>query len=86
MLAHKASHEGVLVAEVLDADPLRFGPETLLIEGNFTPAIKWGRKWDIHPDGDRFLMLENESVDTVDGIRVVTNWFTELERLVPTSR
>jgi serine/threonine-protein kinase len=76
----------VLVAEVLDADPLRFGPETLLIEGNFTPAIKWGRKWDIHPDGDRFLMLENESVDTVDGIRVVTNWFTELERLVPTSR
>jgi Tol biopolymer transport system component len=76
----------VLVAEVLDADPLRFGPETLLIEGNFTPAIKWGRKWDIHPDGDRFLMLENESVDTVDGIRVVTNWFTELERLVQTSR
>jgi hypothetical protein len=29
-------------------------------------------------------MLKQENLDPVEGIRVVTNWFSELERLVPT--
>jgi Tol biopolymer transport system component/predicted Ser/Thr protein kinase len=74
----------VFAVEVLGTDPLRFGMEELLFEGYFTPGIRWGRKWDIHPDGDRFLMLKQENLDPVEGIRVVTNWFSELERLVPT--
>jgi serine/threonine protein kinase/Tol biopolymer transport system component len=73
----------VFAVDVLSKNPLRFGTEKLLFEGRFAPAIRWGRKWDIHPDGDRFLMLQLESSDAVEGIRVVTNWFTELERLVP---
>jgi hypothetical protein len=73
----------VYAVDVVRTDPLRFGQETLLFDGSFAPPIKWGRKWDIHPDGDRFLMLEHENMDPVEGIRVVTNWFTELERLVP---
>jgi Tol biopolymer transport system component len=76
----------VFAVDVLNTDPLRFGAEELLFEGNFALPLRWGRKWDIHPDGDRFLMLEFESPDAVEGIRVVTNWFTELERLVPTKR
>jgi serine/threonine protein kinase/Tol biopolymer transport system component len=76
----------VLAVDVLKTDPLSFGQETTLFRGNFTPVIKFGRQWDIHPDGDRFLMLEHASVDAVEGIRVVTNWFTELERFVPTNR
>ena len=75
----------VLAVDLLDTDPLLVGQESLVFEGNFAPSIKWGRKWDVHPDGDRFLMLEHDGEYTVDGIRVVTNWFTELERLVPTN-
>jgi hypothetical protein len=56
----------------------------LLFDGNFAVGNRWARKWDIHPDGDKFLMLHVDNPDPVDGIRVATNWFTELERLVPT--
>jgi len=71
--------------DVLADDPLQFGREALLFDGSFTASINWARKWDIHPDGDRFLMLRHETTDPVEGIRVVTNWFAELERLVPTA-
>jgi len=71
--------------DVLADDPLQFGREELLFDGSFTASINWARKWDIHPDGDRFLMLRHETTDPVEGIRVVTNWFAELERLVPTA-
>jgi hypothetical protein len=30
-------------------------------------------------------MLQIESSEPVEGIRVITNWFTELDRLVPTN-
>ena len=73
----------VFAVDVLAGDPLQFGREELLFDGSYTPSIKWARKWDIHPDGDRFLMLQIESPEPVEGIRVVTNWFAELERLVP---
>jgi serine/threonine-protein kinase len=70
--------------DVLGGDPLGFGKEELLFDGNFAVGNRWARKWDIHPDGDKFLMLHVDNPDPVDGIRVATNWFTELERLVPT--
>jgi serine/threonine protein kinase/Tol biopolymer transport system component len=74
----------VFAVDVISGDPLRFGSEELLFEGSFEPGVKWGSKWDIHPDGDRFLMLQAEYPDPPDGIRVIVNWFDELERLVPT--
>ena len=37
---------------------------------------------DIHPDGQRFLMIKENS--GADQINVVLNWFEELKRLVPT--
>ena len=76
----------VLAVDVLGTDPLRFGTETMLFEGSFTPGIRWGRKWDLHPDGNRFLMLMHENAEPVEGIRVVINWFSELARLVPADR
>ena len=41
--------------------------------------------YDIHPDGDRFLIvrLEEESA-TVKQINLVSNFFEELKRKVPT--
>ena len=43
-----------------------------------------GRTYDISPDGERFLMIEeNAGGDSTEFI-LVLNWFQELERLVPT--
>ncbi len=69
------------------------GTPTLVVEEPYygpqfaTP----GRTYDVSPDGQRFLMLkEGALADTDDPfaglvqIHVVLNWFTELERLVPT--
>jgi len=75
----------VFAVDALGGDPLRFGREELLFEGNFAPGIRWGRNWDIHPDGKRFLMLPLESAQSPGEIRVVVNWFAELERLVPSN-
>jgi hypothetical protein len=74
----------VYAVDVLSHDPLRFGREELLFEGDFEGGVVFGAKWDIHPDGDRFLMLQAVHPEPPEGIRVVTNWFSELERLVPT--
>jgi len=74
----------VYAADVLQRDPLLFGQEALLFEGSYRPGVRWGSNWDIHPDGGRFLMLQLEYSENPKEIRVVTNWFAELERLVPT--
>ena len=42
-------------------------------------------RWDVAPDGDRFLVLELSAGSAPrDEIRVTTNWFEELKELVPT--
>jgi serine/threonine-protein kinase len=83
-LYYRSANGGrVFAVDVLGYDPLRFGREELLFEGDFARGVVFGSKWDIHPDGDRFLMLQPEHPEAPPNIRVVTNWFTELERLVP---
>jgi len=42
------------------------------------------RNYDVAPDG-RFLMIKEPQEGTLTAIHVVTNWFEELERLVPSS-
>ena len=43
------------------------------------------RDYDVAPDG-RFLMIQDPQEPTPFRINVVTNWFEELKRLVPTGR
>jgi hypothetical protein len=40
-----------------------------------------GRGWDVHPDGQKFLLLKGpeESKKKYMQINVVTNWFEELK-------
>jgi hypothetical protein len=41
--------------------------------------------YDIHPDGQRFLMMNMQgSEGSRPRINIVLNWFEELKRLVPT--
>ncbi len=67
----------------ISADPeFSAGPPRVLFEGpyNNVPDLSY----DVAPDG-RFLVLQPEFDDSnVRELHVVTNWFEELKRLVPT--
>ena len=53
-----------------------------LFRGRFLYANQL-RTYDVHPDG-RFLMIEDDEERPTHGsVRIVLNWFDELERLVP---
>ena len=62
-------------------------PETLFRESFYSG---WGHDWDIHPDGDRFLMIKPAEPTEDDAsqkrpheIIVVLNWFEYLKERVP---
>ena len=57
------------------------GPARLVFEGNF--ANTPGYSYDIHPDGERFLLFQRREERPVR-LNVIFNWFEELKRLVPT--
>ena len=55
----------------------------VLFEGNYLDVI--GMSYDIYPDGEHFLMLKGtEEGTTRTQLNVVTNWFEEVKRKVPT--
>ena len=60
-------------------------PEVVFARGDFT--LTQAREHDISPDGEQFLFIQESGVQAVrevGGLILVQNWFTELERLVPT--
>lgn len=55
----------------------------VLFEGNYLDIP--GLSYDIYPDGEHFLMLKGtEEGTTRTQLNVVTNWFEEVKRKVPT--
>jgi len=44
----------------------------------------WGHTYAVFPDGKWFLFIENAVQPEVRELRVVLNWFTELQQRVPT--
>jgi hypothetical protein len=63
---------------------LSIGPPRLLFEGNFEPGNLGGLNFDVSPDGRRFLMVQSPEATSPSGdFRVVLNWMSELERLLP---
>ena len=72
---------GKVMAAATTYDPeLAFDTPVELFEGPYTLDFMGHQRWDISPDGQRFLMVENSRDYR---IVVVQNWFEELERLVP---
>ena len=72
--------DAVIAVPVLETDPqFEHGRPVELFSGAFGHTSGFPRHWDVHPDG-RFLMRERA---TVTELRVVTEWFEELKRLVP---
>ncbi len=62
----------------------RGGPE-VLFTGRYISAA--GRKYDISPDGQQFLMVkearQRDDTSALTQLIVVLNWFEELKRRVP---
>jgi serine/threonine-protein kinase len=78
--------EGRMVMVVSIASEPEFSPSRprLLLEGTFVPSPWFGRNYDVAPDGQSFVMVENvvpEDVETE--LQVVLNWFEEVRRLAP---
>ena len=64
--------------------------QVLSREGVFAAGDFWGGQghahYDIHSNGERFLMINMQDSDVVrPKIHVVLNWFEELRRLTPTN-
>jgi serine/threonine protein kinase/Tol biopolymer transport system component len=55
-----------------------------LFEGQYLNSFIY-RNYDVAPDG-RFLMIQEPQESIPLGINVVTNWFEELKRLVPSEK
>jgi hypothetical protein len=59
-------------------------PKKIFEENYFLP---WGRRWDIHPDGDRFIMIQSpEAGPQEEKIFVIRNFDEELKRLAPVGK
>jgi Tol biopolymer transport system component len=55
-------------------------PEQLFERDHVLNASRWGRMYDLSPDGRRFLMIkDNYSQIATREIHVVVNWFEELK-------
>ncbi len=74
----------VLSVPIQRAPQFAAGAPDVLFEGDYLARARLDNNnpdYDIHPDGERFLMIRDE--EPKKKIRVVLNWFDELERLVP---
>jgi len=69
----------VMVVQVESDVAFATGPPRVLFEGDFVFNVY--QNWDITPDGQRFVMVEELSRPRE--IRIVPNWFDDLRRLVP---
>ena len=60
-------------------------PTLVVKEGSCTIPSWWGKSYDVSSDGQRFLMIKENTSTVADGSQliVVLNWFEELNRLVP---
>jgi serine/threonine-protein kinase len=60
---------------------IRFSMPTQLFEGEFRSGGRFGRSYDVTPDGQRFLMLEQPPLPPKPTqLIVVDGWYHELER------
>ena len=77
---------GAMMAVPIETEPtFAAGNPEVVFEGEYATPLG-GRTYDVSLDGEQFLMMK-EATDRSEPTRiiVVLNWFTELERLVPTN-
>ena len=71
--------------DVSSGDMFSKGNPTKVFEGNY--FIGFNRRFDIHPDGDRFIMIQpQQALQQNQNIFVIMNFFEEIKRLVPVGK
>ncbi len=74
---------GVMAVKVVDGVPI--GQPIQLFKHPHWTGVE--RNWDVSPDGRRFLVIETaEDRKSPSQINLISNWFEELTRLVPTGK
>ena len=66
-------------------DPCVGGEPELMFEGPYDYGEVGDSHWDVSPDGQRFAMVRVHEASRPRQIEVILNWFTELDRLVPST-
>ena len=78
----------MMVVSVQTESTFTHGIPRVLFEGQY--LVTGIRAYDIHPDGQRFLMIkeapQTEEASAPAEIILVQNWSEEFKRLVPTDR
>jgi hypothetical protein len=75
----------MMVVPITTEPEFQPGRPELLFERDYTPSPGFGRSWDVAPDGQSFVMVEQVLPKDIDAeLQVVVNWFTELAELAPT--
>jgi Tol biopolymer transport system component len=73
----------VVVVNITPDVSLQADKPQVLFEGQFIRDQCCGTSYDISPDGQQFVMVQQDGTGPTQ-IHVVLNWFEELKRLVPT--
>jgi hypothetical protein len=79
--------ERILAVSVSTMPRFRTGVPKVLVEGQYAISTAWIHfpNFDIAPDGKSFVMVKaDESWGRATEVRVILNWFDELELLAPT--
>ena len=78
----------LMAVEITTQPNFELGNPRMLFEGPYALAAVPVSNYDVSPDGQRFLMLKPSEQEQAQSaptqINVVTNWFEELKRRVPT--
>ena len=73
----------MMVVPVSEDPGFEAATPTKIFEDRYATGM-WLPRYDVTPDGERFLMLTGEEREAARELHLVVNWFEELERLVPT--
>ena len=75
----------LFAVDIANGPGLEISGQHLLFEGSFEVSHESTLSFDLSPDGRRFLMRQRPEGDMVAReLVLVLDWFSELERLVPT--
>ena len=58
----------------------------MLFEERYETSAPGYTSYDVHPDGQRFIMIKAAGQSSTQQINVVMNWFEELNRIVPSGK
>ena len=73
----------LFAVSILTEPTVQVGTPELLFERKFFGSTNWGRNYDISPQGDFFILIEEGEMQPAAQINVVFNWFEELKHLAP---